>query len=126
MRIVFISMGVLLCVSCADGTPPVLIDVTELPDTTDSVGPYTVTAVARDDRGIASVTLYYTADQRPDPAFKAIEMTSVDGDLYAGEIAGFPEGAEVRYFVEAGDTSANHTRAPVETDRYYWFSVVAR
>lgn len=126
MRIAFIAMGLLLCVACADDSPPVLIDVTELPDTTDAVGPYTVTVVAKDDRGIESVTLHYTADQTPDPAFKAVEMTIVEGDLYTGEIAGFPAGAEVRYFVDAGDTSANHTRAPVETDRYYSFSVVAQ
>lgn len=109
--------------ACADDTPPALVDVTQLADTTDTVGPYTVTAVAKDDRGIDSVTLYYTADQAADARFKAVEMQRVQGDLFSGEMSGFPGGAVVRYFVEAKDTSANRARAPAEADRYYQFSV---
>ena len=33
-------LAVLCVLGCADDTPPVLIDVTELPDTTDTIGPF--------------------------------------------------------------------------------------
>jgi hypothetical protein len=112
------------CGACADTEPPALVDVTQLPDTTDTVGPYTVTAVARDDRGLESVTLYYTGDTSEGARFKAASMTRVQGDLYSGEIAGFPAGARVRYFVEAEDTSANRARVPPGADEYLEFRVV--
>jgi hypothetical protein len=124
MRLSLLTMAALLCFACADTAPPVIVNVAQLTDTTDSVGPYTVTAVVRDDRGIDSVTLYYTADQSAAPSFKAVLMDAVDGDLYSGEIAGFPAGANVKYFVEAKDTSASYARSPAATDAYYQFSVL--
>ena len=122
-RRVLVVVLMLTVAACADDKPPALIDVTQLADTTDTVGPYTVTAVAKDDRGLDSVTLYYTPDKAVDASFKAVEMQRVQGDLFSGEIAGFPVGAVVRYYVEAKDTSANYTRAPAVTDHYYQFSV---
>ena len=123
-RAIIAALALSLC-TCADTTPPVIVDVAQIGDTTDTVGPYTVTAVVTDDRGIEAVTLYYTADQSARPSFKAVLMESVEGDLYAGVIAGFPAGANVKYFVEAKDTSASYTRSPAATDAYYQFSVLA-
>jgi hypothetical protein len=111
--------------SCADTLPPVIVEVTQLPDTTDTVGPYTVTAVVRDDRGVEEVTLYYTAGAEAAPTFKAVAMTLVQGDLYTGDIAGYPAGANVKYFVEAKDTSASYTRSPGGDGAFYQFSVRA-
>ncbi|MBI5529267.1 MAG: hypothetical protein HY897_23325 [Deltaproteobacteria bacterium] len=117
-------LAIAFIAACADTEPPALLDVTQLPDTTDTVGPYTVTAVARDDRGVESVTLYYTGDTSENATFKAAVMTQVEDDLYSGEIAGFPAGARVRYFVEAEDASANRAKVPQGNGEYLQFRVI--
>lgn len=125
-RLILTVVTVIALAACADGTKPSLLDVTQLEDTADTVGPYAITAVARDDRGIDSVTLYYTAEESESPQLKAVVMENLQGDLYTGEIAGFPAGARVRYFVEAKDTSANYARVPAESGTYYTFNVISR
>ncbi|RMG13225.1 MAG: hypothetical protein D6729_15275 [Deltaproteobacteria bacterium] len=95
--------------ACAGVEAP-FVEVTPLSDTRDPLGPYTVRAVATDDREIASVRLYHRSDAVADAAVVTLEATG-EG-IYEGTLPGYPPGTLVHYFVEAIDTDGNAAYDP--------------
>ena len=97
------------------------VSVVERPrNTSDVAGPYRVTANAWDDSALASVTLYYMVGGDSEH----VEMESAGNSLFTGLIPGQPLGSEVRFYVEAVDSSGNVSRDPVGAPRVtYSFEV---
>jgi len=84
--------------------------VTQLPHTTDTVGPYVVDAhmVALLNPPIATATLHYSLDGG---AFVGVPMTAA-GDDYTAAIPGQSAPTEVRYYVRATDAIGNPETFP--------------
>jgi hypothetical protein len=105
---------VLLCllttVSCGDDQAPKIL-VASLPgEVTDGTGPFVVTAVVTDDRGVRDVNLLMTADL--DQAYVHHRMRESGPAAYQTSIGPFSPGA-VRYLiVEAVDADGNHAWYP--------------
>lgn len=80
--------------------------VTELPTTTDQVGPYTVRAdvVARIHPPLSRVELHYRVEGGPD---QRMAMTWVGGDTFEGTIPGQSAPASVQYVVSGTDSDTN-------------------
>ena len=93
-----------------DTTPPAITDTTDLPDTLDATGPYTVSATVTDDVAVAAATLSYRVDGG---AFTDVPMTAA-GDVYSADIPGQAAGSLVEYYVTASDTSANEATDPAD------------
>ena len=87
--------------------PPIISDVTQLPDTYSTTGPYTVTTRIVDDVGVNSANLKYdTGSGYTDvPMFDdGLHNDSAAGDsVYGGDIPG-PACGIVKYYVYALDT----------------------
>ncbi len=74
-----------------------------LPDTEDTVGPYTIDAVLTDQFPLVvqPATLYYRVDGG---AWQPVTMSAVGGDDYTADIPGQPTGSSIDYYFEASDT----------------------
>ena len=114
-----------IMVACGTDQKPVFITTTILGNTTDQLGPYQVTTVILDDRGINRVLLHYKS--LSSDTFRAVTMTRLDSQTWRGGIPGFAAGTTVVYYVEAFDASVEDpatdpTFAPAEV---YSFSIVS-
>ena len=105
-----------------DSQGPLISSTTELPNTTDGVGPYVVTSTITDPSGVLSAFLIYSFDGGVTTT--AVIMPNV-GDEYTGEIvpaAPLVPGTVVTYYIEAVDNFDNISRdpenAPAETFRF--------
>ena len=85
--------------------------VTDLPDVTDNVGPYTVNAdvVAGINPPLASATLHYSIGAG---GFLTTPMTNVGGDTYEASIPNFQGAAVVSYFVSGTDSAGQSASFP--------------
>ncbi len=85
--------------------------VTELPDTLDEVGPYTVdaTVVPLVAPSITGVELLYNVDGGN---FVTVPMSPVSGDDYTADIPGQISPARVEYYVRATDSLGNEDTSP--------------
>ncbi len=81
-------------------------NVTELPDTTDQVGPYTVEAdvMANFATSIASAELHYQVGNGP---FLTAPMFPLGGDLWTGFLPGQTAPAIVKYYITVTDSDGN-------------------
>lgn len=99
--------------ACADPEPPV-VEATPIGDTRDTLGPYTVSAIVRENREVAAVRLSFRSAE--------VDLAEVvamhpDGERrWTGEIPGYPVGAEVHWFVEAEDADGNVGYAPWQAE----------
>jgi hypothetical protein len=91
--------------------PLYLNGVTDLPDTQDTAGPYTVDANvhANSTASITSVQLFW---RRHDGTFVSLPMASVGGPTYRASIPGQAAPAKVYYYVQASDSAAHVARFP--------------
>jgi subtilisin family serine protease len=89
-------------------TDPQVAFVTRLDDTSDTEGPYVVTAEAVDDGAIHTASLITRVD---DGAPVRIVMTATAPTLYRGEITGQASGSSVSYLVEVADDAGNIRRS---------------
>ncbi|MDP6409089.1 MAG: hypothetical protein QGI46_06920 [Planctomycetota bacterium] len=87
--------------------------VSDLPDTADEVGPYTVeaTVVATDQPPLASVELVWRANGG---AWVQTPMTTTGSDVYRAEIPGQSSVAHLEYHVSAVDGAGNAVSFPPE------------
>jgi hypothetical protein len=82
---------------------PEIADMTQLLTTTDTEGPYPVDATITDYSAVASATLHYRVNGS---AWLDIPMSHV-GDVYSGDIGGWPAGTQIDYYVSAEDVIEN-------------------
>jgi len=94
-------------------TPPTIsiINVTDLPDTTDEAGPYVVSATidALSNPPLTSTTLRY---RRNGGAYTAVAMTNGGGSLFSASIPGQLGGARIDYYVSATDSGGHAINFP--------------
>jgi hypothetical protein len=90
----------------------IISDVTALPNTSNSIGAYTVQAKISDDVAIRTATLLYSVDEGRSLA--RVPMAILASNFYSASIPGQPLGTEVRYYVEAIDADDNMATNPVD------------
>ncbi len=92
---------------------PSITNVTNLPDTENTAGPYAVQANITDLTGVDSYALHYTSSASGGPY--TLAMTVIDGGtgLVEAQIPGQPSGTRVQYWLTAADVVANTSAAPV-------------
>ena len=94
----------------ADNLAPRIVDLEQVADTDDAVGPYVVRANVRDDNSsdtgawLSGVVIEYSVNGG---AAAQVEMTWMGHQLYRGEIPGQPDGSDVEYSVVATDWFGN-------------------
>jgi murein tripeptide amidase MpaA len=83
---------------------------TPLPDTTDFVGPYTVSADITTPHGLlAGQTILYW---KTTGAWNPVVMTNTGGDTWEGDIPGQPDGTWVYYYMETEDVNNHRSSEP--------------
>lgn len=97
-----------------DVAAPKLGALTELADTDDLAGPYTVEIAAEDDTSVVSVELHWDAGAGE----ASVEMTRVADDLWRGALPAAAPDTVVTYWVEADD-GLNTAREPLDDDRSF-------
>ncbi|MDZ7261031.1 MAG: M14 family zinc carboxypeptidase [candidate division KSB1 bacterium] len=111
-----------------DMEPPVFTQTTQLPNTSDTVGPYTVTSIITDDTSIALVFLFFRTDA--DSTFTMVPMPSIGDHTFQGEIPGQPYGTTIEYYLQAIDDFSNISTdppdAPTTTYSFFVTDQVAR
>ena len=102
---------------------PYIQNVTVLPDTDDTAGPYLVDVNFNDFSTITEMHLYYKLNGGG--LFEA-PLTLVDAPtgLYQGAIPGYPLSTQITYWLEAEDAAGNGSRNPATADTYFEFAVV--
>ncbi len=90
-----------------------VIDHDPLPDTEDTIGPYTATAVITDRVGVdpASVVLHYRVNGGD---WIVVSMVSVGIARYAADIPGQPDFSNVEYYLSATGTNGFSTAMPYQ------------
>ena len=89
----------------------IIDQTTILPHTTNTAGPYTVSARITDDKSVPSASLLFSVDGGQ--SFTRMAMAT-DGDNYRATIPGQPLGTEVQYYIEATDGDGNMATDPVD------------
>ncbi len=115
--------------ACAD---PFIESVSQLDDTTDTGGPYTVWAVAVGVQSDDRVELFYNAiDPAADPFIPLLmepadaDEGAYEGELFAAGIPGQPAGSAIRYYVAITRDGERVAADPVGADvRPFVFAVV--
>lgn len=92
-----------------DIAPPEIASTTDLANTSDDQGPYTVTTTIHDWSGLAETSLRYRVDGG---AFGELPLVPAGGDRYTVEIPGQAYGSHVEYYVYARDTAGNDAVDP--------------
>ena len=107
----------------ADTEPPVITH-TPLPDTSDDVGPYRITAVVTDNLGVDMVVLYW---RHNDGSFTPVGMTPTSSqNEYEGSIPGPATlGDRFEYYIEALDTSSSANVASDPDVGVHTFEIIA-
>lgn len=100
-----------LAVAAACGSTRPMVDVVPLGDTTDTAGPYEITAVVTEsDRVAAAWIVWFTGNAAaPQPVPLVRQKTS---DIWRGELPGQPEGSTIRWRVEVETDEGELLRAP--------------
>ena len=98
------------CVACGDDHPPEILQTSLPAEVADGTGPFVVTAVVTDDRGVSEVSLLMTPDLRE--AYHQQRMLETTEAAYQTSIGPFSPGS-VRYLiVEAVDADGNRAWYP--------------
>ncbi len=102
---------------------PSVAGVTRFTFTLDTVGPYTIEALATDNVGVDEIYLYYSLNGGE---FFPVMMTDMGHDLYHGDIPGQEAGTSITYYVSAFDEAGNEGSAPADApEEVYLFDVVS-
>jgi murein tripeptide amidase MpaA len=90
-----------------------VITHTPLPDTTNTAGPYVVSADITSPVGLqaGATTLYWQTSG----AWTPVTMINTGGNTWTGNIPGQPDGTWVRYYVETMDTNLHKSSTPKYT-----------
>jgi hypothetical protein len=102
--------------------PFMIFGTTDLEDTNDPAGPYTVYTSIVDSMPLARAALHYRTGEEP---FEEVALVNVAGNILRGEIPGHPFWSRVTYYIQAVDSAYQVLRdpwnAPLEV---YDFSVL--
>lgn len=106
--------------------PPVISDVTVLPNQPTSAASYPISArvfKVGATGTITAVTLHYSVSGG---AWNSVAMTSVGGDTYSADMPGQPLGSIINYYIEAVDDGGLSSTSPASAltlEEYYGFGV---
>jgi hypothetical protein len=100
----------LLLSACGDDQAPRILTVDFPVDTTDTEGPYVVTAVVTDNLGVHAVYLLMTTD--PEGAYARERMPEVSEGHYEHALPGLPPESTLFLVVEAVDVDGNRSNFP--------------
>lgn len=100
----------LVCASCGDDQPPRILQASLPGEVTDGTGPFVITAVVTDDRGVQAVNLLMTHDL--DVASVSQPMRESGEAAYQTSIGPFPPGSQRYLIVEAADSDGNRSWYP--------------
>lgn len=103
--------------ACTADEAPRIISSTLVRNTQDAHGPYRIVAKIRDERSVASATVYFTTDGALIPkelSDATAAMGSKDGETWMADLPGLPLGTEVTWVVVAKDGRGHTTRDPPE------------
>jgi len=106
------ALGGLLAVSACSPIEPPQVDASALPDTTNSSGPYEVTARVQARRSIESVVLVWENTSEDTVQAIRVAMVADIAGVYHGEIPGQGAGALIAFHVEATDSSGDTAADP--------------
>jgi hypothetical protein len=110
--------------SLTDILGPYIQNVTALPNTEDTVGPYLVDVNITDFSAITQMHLYYKVNGGG--GFEApLTLIDAGSGLYQAAIPGKPLSTMVSYWLEAEDAAGNTSRNPATPDTYFDFYVVS-
>ena len=101
--------------------PPVIENTTELKDTEDVTGPYSVETDVSDDVGVAAVSLFYQVDGG---GYTEVTMTEAKaGATFSADIPGQTAGTFIEYYVQATDAAQQSSTDPATapTDAYAFY-----
>jgi len=103
------GIGLILAICLAatlaacSGAGPIIESTSRLQDSTDTIGPYTVSAVVLNAGRDDLVELFYNVDNQA--RFIPLVMSEqANGELFTGEIPGRPVGSRITYYVAVTDT----------------------
>jgi len=102
-----------------DNWAPTISNVTELPYTQDTVGPYTIEADIADNVGVDIAILFYNIDGG---SFSTASMADMGDGVYAADIPGQAVGSTIGYYILAMDEEGNEGYSPADApgDLYYF------
>ncbi len=104
---------------------PLITNTTQLPNTSDIAGPYTVRAKIADNSAVAAASVRYSVDGGSN--YTEVVMTGIGDHIYEGGIPGQPYNTTVFYYVQAEDDSGNiATDPPAAPALYYSFFTTDR
>lgn len=108
--VVLAGLASALVAACGPGRAPI-VDVTPIPDTTDTVGPYRLTVVIQDDGEIRSARVRWFTDAIHTP--QPLDLVrDGESDRYTAGLPGQPAGTQVRYLVEVEDDEGRLVTQP--------------
>jgi hypothetical protein len=116
-----VAVLLLLC-ACASPVEPPMVQVSPLDDTTDTRGPYAVTARVTSKRNLRSVELVWHDFAAGPLATARVPMAQDDLGLFRAAIPGHGAGARIGYGVEAVDDEGDRAADPAAG--LYLFSVL--
>ncbi len=98
--------------SLEDIAGPAIAGVTQLDDTSDTAGPYTVQAAITDLTGVDSYALHYTSSSAGGPFTVPMVVVDAGTGLVEADIPGQATGTRVQYWITAADDLGNTSAAP--------------
>lgn len=111
--------GAIHCITKAIGVnDPLLIRHQRLPDTYETVIPYTVEAYIRHKTGIAAAEVFWSTDTTA--GYNAVVMSAGAGDTWSAAIPAQPAGTTVYYYVHATANSGKQQVRPITAPHGWW------
>lgn len=115
------ALGALHCITKEIGTDdPLLISHQALPNTTDTLNSYTVSARIQHRSGIATATIYWRTDTLQ--PWQAVTMNSSGiTNYWNGFIPAQPAGSRIYYYIGATAMSGKNQVRPLPAPNGYWY-----
>lgn len=109
----FLASLLSLAFAVACGAGGTKVDVLPLADTTDTVGPYEITAVVSDSDHVADARVFWFTGDREAPRPISF-VRQQDSDRWTAELPGHPAGSTIRWRVEVETDDGELVRLPPE------------
>jgi len=106
----FFLIFLIFTAACGDDSPPRILETSLPAAVTDGTGPFVITAVVSDNRGVEEVNLLTTADLSQ--ASYQQRLREVAEEYYQISIGPFPPGSRLYLIVEASDADGNRAWYP--------------
>lgn len=111
--------GALHCITHEVGADdPLLISHQALPDTEDSVNPYTVDAYMNHRLGVVNANMYWKTDLGSD--YNVVAMTDMGGNTWTADIPAQAADTRVYYYVEGFAADGKVQTRPMPAPEGYW------